>query len=62
MEISNDLPEHEFYHYFGPEYKLDLPISNMENTNTLDYLNLTKDKVVQILEKIITPSAHISNY
>lgn len=31
--IVNELPDHEFLHYFGPEYKLDLPISNMENTN-----------------------------
>lgn len=40
-EISNDLPEHEFLHYFGPEYKLDLPISNMENANTPEFLDKT---------------------
>lgn len=39
VEISNDLPMHEYYHYFGPEYKLHMPISNMENTNSKEYLD-----------------------
>ena len=39
VEISNDLPMHEYYHYFGPEYKLHMPISNMENTNNKEYLD-----------------------
>jgi len=33
------MPENEFLHYFGPEYKLHMPISNMENQNTRKYLD-----------------------
>ena len=36
------MPENDYLHYFGPEYKLHLPISNMENANTKKYLEEIK--------------------
>jgi len=33
-ELDDKLPEHDYIYYFGPEYKLHLPISNMENLNS----------------------------
>ena len=32
------MPQNEYIEYFAPEYKLHLPVSNMENLNTKEYL------------------------
>ncbi len=32
------LPFNDYFEYFGPDYKLHLPVSNMENLNTPKYL------------------------
>ncbi len=34
-----ELPVNDYYEYFGPEYKLHLPVSNMENLNTREFLD-----------------------
>ena len=35
LEPPNDIPEdNQYIHYFCPEYKLNSPVSNMENCNT----------------------------
>lgn len=44
-EVENELPMHDFYHYYGPEYKLHLPISNMENTNNNSQLTETTNVI-----------------
>lgn len=33
-----EMPPNEYIEYFAPEYKLHLPVSNMENLNTKEYL------------------------
>jgi histone deacetylase 1/2 len=38
-ELENVLPENDYSEYFAPEYKLHLPVSNMENLNSRDYLD-----------------------
>jgi histone deacetylase 1/2 len=38
QELPNEIPEHEFSEYYGPEYKLHTPISNMENLNKRETL------------------------
>jgi histone deacetylase 1/2 len=39
-ELSDliELPKNEYLEYFGPEYKLHFPVSNMENQNSKGYL------------------------
>lgn len=37
-----DMPYNDYYEYFGPDYKLDVRPSNMENLNTPDYLEKIK--------------------
>lgn len=40
LQLDEKIPEtSEYYIYFGPEYKLHLPISNMEDSNTKEYLD-----------------------
>lgn len=39
QQIADNIPEESDYRiYFGPEYKLHLPISNMEEQNSKEYL------------------------
>jgi histone deacetylase 1/2 len=38
LNISNQMPDNLYNEYFAPEYKLHLPISNMENQNCKPYL------------------------
>lgn len=37
-EIDNDIPEHQYSGYFGPDCKIHMPVSNMENGNTRDHI------------------------
>jgi histone deacetylase 1/2 len=46
-EIKDELPYNDYFEYFGPDHRLHLPVSNMENLNSPQYLEQTK---IQILE------------
>ncbi len=37
-ELDEDLPFNEYMQYFGPEYKLDVPRTSMEDFNSREYL------------------------
>ena len=41
VEMGADLPFNEYLEYFGPEFKLDVPRNNMENSNSREYLEQT---------------------
>ncbi|KAJ3031318.1 UNVERIFIED_CONTAM: hypothetical protein HDU68_005060 [Siphonaria sp. JEL0065] len=47
--LPQDLPFNDYYQYFGPDYKLDVPSSNMENLNTQEYL----DKMLSVCFEIL---------
>ena len=58
QQIPDALPWHEYMDYYAPEYRLHVPISNMENENTRETLEKTKAKVLeQIAALESTPSA-----
>ncbi len=40
--ISDNVPWHEYMDYYAPDYKLHVPVSNMENDNTPEQLEKTK--------------------
>ena len=42
MQLANELPFNDYYEYFGPEYSLFVPPTNMENKNTPRYLDEVK--------------------
>lgn len=50
--IQNELPYNDYFEYFGPDYRLHLPVSNMENLNSKDYLDRTKIQLLEILRDI----------
>ena len=50
--VKDDLPFNDYYDYFGPDYSLHLPVSNMENLNSKEYLNRTKTQLIEILREV----------
>lgn len=51
-EIKDELPFNAYFEYFGPDYRLNLPVSNMENLNSPEYLQETKEELLQILSRV----------
>ncbi|TFJ84910.1 hypothetical protein NSK_003942 [Nannochloropsis salina CCMP1776] len=58
-EIKDDLPFHDYFEYYGPDYKLHLPVSNMENLNTKPYLETIKQQLFTILSQVSPTGAQI---
>jgi histone deacetylase 1/2 len=50
-----DLPVNEYYDYFGPDFKLDVRSSNMEDKNSVEYLERIKNVVMEHLRDIGGP-------
>jgi len=44
---------------YGPDYKLHLPVSNMENLNTKPYLETIKQQLFDILSNVSPTGAQI---
>lgn len=40
-EMDEMLPFNDYIEYFGPEFKLSVPASNMDNQNSAEYLQNT---------------------
>ncbi len=38
QEVKDALPYNDYFEYYGPDYRLHIPVSNMENMNTPVYL------------------------
>ena len=50
--IPDTIPWHEYMDYYAPEYKLHVPVSNMENENTRESLEKTKNKILEQLMQL----------
>ena len=51
-EVKDELPFNDDFEYFGPDYRLNLPVSNMENLNSPEYLETTKNQLLDILSDV----------
>lgn len=49
ISVVTDIPINEYYEYFGPDYKLDVKSSNMEDMNSRGYLDRVKGIVLDHL-------------
>jgi len=49
-DIPDVLPFNEFFEYYGPDYRLHITPSNMENLNTKEYLDFLRTKLLQQLD------------
>jgi hypothetical protein len=47
QEISDDLPYNDYYEYYGPDYRLHIQPSGMDNLNQPETLEKLKNKVFE---------------
>ena len=58
--VKDTLPYNDYFEYFGPDYRLHLPVSNMENLNSPKYLEDMTLQCLQILDGVeIAPGTQI---
>ncbi|TPX36616.1 hypothetical protein SmJEL517_g01150 [Synchytrium microbalum] len=53
--LPEEIPYNDYFQYYGPDYRLDVPANNMENQNSREYLDKIKIKIIENLRHI--PSA-----
>ncbi len=59
-DITDELPYNDNYEFYGPEFRLHIATNNMENLNTREYLDKTKEKILEQLRNLQhVPSAPI---
>ena len=51
-DVKDELPFNDYFEYFGPDYRLHLPVSNLENLNSAEYLERTKGQLLNILKDV----------
>jgi len=51
-ELSNNLPYNDYLEYYGPDYKLHIEPSNMENLNSKEYLMKQLNELIDNLRHI----------
>ena len=54
-EIPDELPYNDYFEYYGPDYRLHITPSNMENLNDRKYLEYVTRKLYEVLDSV--PSA-----
>ncbi|KAK4524976.1 hypothetical protein GAYE_SCF07G2880 [Galdieria yellowstonensis] len=52
LEIQENIPYNEYLEYYGPEYRIHIHPSNMENRNTREYLENIKAKTFESLRHL----------
>lgn len=61
QNIPDDIPANSPYaDYFYPEYKLHIPVSNMENVNSIQYLNFLLENIFSNLKALNRYSGSIN--
>ncbi|CAM9843744.1 unnamed protein product, partial [Heterosigma akashiwo] len=51
-EIPDTLPFNDYFEYYGPEYRLKIPVSNMENHNSAEALESIKTRLLESLSQV----------
>jgi len=51
-DIKDALPYNDYFEYYGPDYRLHMPVSNMENLNSKEYLENIKVQLFDILSQV----------
>jgi histone deacetylase 1/2 len=52
LQLNDELPYNQYYEYYGPDFTLHIPASNMENLNTPKYLEKQKNVILQMLNEL----------
>jgi histone deacetylase 1/2 len=60
VPVDDSLPYNDYFEYYGPDYRLHLPVSNMENLNTTHHLETVKNQLLEVLRGVeAAPSVQI---
>lgn len=51
-DVEDELPYNEYYNYFGPEYRLNVASNNMDDLNSVGYLDKIKSSVLDNLRHL----------
>jgi len=51
-EVKDELPFNDYFEYYGPDYRLHVPVTNMENKNSPEYLQDMTSRVMSILKEV----------
>jgi histone deacetylase 1/2 len=52
LKINTALPFNDYFQYFGPDYRLEVPANNMENMNSKEYLQKMTSKILENLKNL----------
>jgi histone deacetylase 1/2 len=47
--LAEDIPFNNYFEYYGPDYTIHVPTSNMVNLNTPEYLNKCRERIIENL-------------
>ncbi|KAI8048802.1 hypothetical protein BDF22DRAFT_729552 [Syncephalis plumigaleata] len=62
VELNEQLPYNDYFEFYGPEYRLEVPSNNMDNQNTPKYLSELKSKIIDHLRNMPhAPSAQMQD-
>jgi histone deacetylase 1/2 len=62
QEMPEDLPFHEYYGYYGPDFKLAIRPSTAVNQNSRQYLDSITTKILENLKQVtFAPSVQMSD-
>ncbi len=60
--MHQDIPDHEYYGYYGPDFKLAIRPSTAPNLNSREYLNKITTKILENLKQVtFAPSVQMSD-
>ena len=57
--VPDELPINRYFEYYGPDYRLHIQPSNMENFNSHQYLTKTRDRLLRVLKGLSPPTMPI---
>jgi len=52
VAVKDTLQYNDYFEYYGPDYRLHMPVSNMENANKPEYLDAVKVQLFNILKQV----------
>jgi len=59
--FQDELPYNDFFEYYGPDYRLHITPSNMENMNTKKYLDATTVRVLRCERAAVPPTSALTS-
>lgn len=62
VEIDNEIPQFDYSSYFAPDYKIHMPVSNMENNNNKEEIERITKQIIENLKNVTATNVDHSNY